>query len=90
MSISIQIRKETKFKVKENGNRFKLDIEVLDPEWAEVYVNGKFMNLGTFSFEKDVLLLTADVEKGTEIKVRDFQRVGNKSRKQIRKEEEKI
>lgn len=76
MNLSIQIRKETKFKAKTSTNIFKLDIEVLDPEWASVYVNKKYMNLGTFSFDKDVLSLKKPIEKGSEVLVRDFERIG--------------
>ena len=89
MGITIQIRKETKFKTQKASNQFKLDFEILDPEWASVYVNGKYMDLGTFSLNKDQLLLTEEVPRGTEIIVKDFERVGKTKRQKTMTKEKK-
>ena len=85
--IAIQIRKQSKFKVVKNSNSFKLEFEVEEPEWVSIYINGKHADLGTFLLDKDQLTFTDEVERGSEIIVRDFIRVGKtKKQKQNTKE----
>ncbi len=84
MSIAYHLRKETKFKATQLSNVFTLDIEVLDPGWACVYINRKYMDIGTYKFDKNNLLLKKAVEKGTEIKVRDFEKVGKTKRQKTK------
>lgn len=88
MSLTLQLRKTTKFRVQQKSNTFKLDIEILTPDWVSVFVNKKFMDLGTFTVSPNILTFTEEIDSGAEIVIKDFEIGKKKKRKEIRSEDE--